>query len=143
MGFRRSGRRPEHELVVRPHVNSRSGTHSTKRTLVAAGWPCPCPCQCRRTYRNCQNFCPISGSETVTPDSDPGSRFWIPAAAPDLCPELAGMTRGEARRRASRCLRLVFPIGYYFWQLLYILVSLLESELAEEPKDNRCTRLKE
>ncbi len=46
-------------------------------------------------YCKCQNCCPICDSHTVTPDSDPGSRFWIPAPAPDSCPELAGMTRGR------------------------------------------------
>ena len=47
----------------------------------------------RGLIAKCQNFYPICGNTTVTPDNDPGSRFWIPAPAPDAYPGLAGMTR--------------------------------------------------
>jgi hypothetical protein len=52
-----------------------------------------------RDYSNYQKFCPICRNETVTPDSDPGSRFRIPALASDLCPKRAGMT---SRRLAQQ-----------------------------------------
>jgi hypothetical protein len=55
-----------------------------------------------RNYTGCQKFYPNCGNETVTPDSDTGSRFWIPALAPDACPELAGMTRENSRRMPVR-----------------------------------------